>query len=89
MLSISVPESFNPETTIRYTVPSRGAVTVAIYDARGARVATLFNGDRAAGAYSVDWDGRTNYAAVAASGVCFARVTSPAGERSYKMTLLK
>jgi hypothetical protein len=90
VLSVSnYPNPFNPRTTVSYTVPSRGAVTVAIYDLHGARVATLFNGERAAGAYSVDWDGRADNAAVAASGVYFARIEHASGTRSKKMVMLK
>ncbi len=90
VLSVSnYPNPFNPRTTVKYTVPSRGHVSVVVYDAHGARVATLFEGERAAGAYSVDWDGRTDNAAVAASGVYFARIEHNATTRSKKMMLLK
>ena len=90
VLSVSnYPNPFNPRTTVSYTVPSRGVVSVVVYDARGARVTTLFKGERAAGAYSVDWDGRTDDAAVAASGVYFARIEHASGTRSKKMVLLK
>ena len=90
VLSVSnYPNPFNPRTTVSYTVPSRGVVTVTIYDTRGARVLTLFNGERDAGAYRVDWDGRTEGAAYAASGVYFARIEHASGTRSKKMVLLK
>jgi hypothetical protein len=89
-LSISsYPNPFNPNTTVCYTVPARGHVTVSVYDVHGTHVATLFNGERGAGVYSVDWDGRTGDAAVAASGVYFARVEDASGTRSKKMVLLK
>jgi hypothetical protein len=90
VLSISAyPNPFNPSTTIRYTLPSHGRVTVAIYDARGALVATLVDGAREAGAYTERWDGRDNTGRVASSGVYFARVGHPSGTRAYKMMLLK
>ena len=90
VLSVSnYPNPFNPRTTVSYTVPSRGAVSITIYVASGARIAKLFDGERAAGAYTVDWDGRTDNAAVAASGVYFARIEHASGTRSKKMVLLK
>jgi hypothetical protein len=90
VLSVSnYPNPFNPRTTVSYTVPSRGHVSVAIYDPHGALVATLFNGERGAGAYSVNWDGRTGDAAVAASGIYFARIEHSSGTRTKKMVLLK
>ena len=83
------PNPFNPRTTVSFTVPSRGAVTVAVYDARGAHVATLFSGERAAGAYTIEWDGRADTGVTAASGVYFARIEHNGATRSKKMVLLK
>jgi hypothetical protein len=91
VLSVSnYPNPFNPRTTVSYTAPSRGAVTIAIFDLRGARIATLVNNEeRAAGAYSVQWDGRGDNGVTAASGVYFARIEHASGTRSKKMVLLK
>src|SRR5678815_5666148 len=53
VLSVSnYPNPFNPRTTVKYTVPSRGHVDIDVYDASGAHVRTLFNGERNAGAYT-------------------------------------
>lgn len=90
VLSVSnYPNPFNPRTTVSYTVPSRGAVSVAIYDARGARVARLFEGDRAAGAYTIEWNGRDDAGSGVSSGIYFARIEHTSGTRSKKMVLLK
>ena len=90
VLSISAyPNPFNPETTVRYTVPAKGRVTLEVFDTRGAHVATLVDAEMDAGAYAVTWTGRDDRDTAAGSGVYFARLTSPAGARSYKMTLLK
>ena len=61
--------------------PSRGAITVAIYDARGARVATLLRGERTAEAYTVEWNGRDDRGGVVTSGVCFAWFEHTSGTR--------
>jgi hypothetical protein len=90
VLSVSAyPNPFNPETTIRYTLPARERVTIDVFDARGAHVATLVDAVTPAGAYTVNWNGRDDRGNAVASGVFFARLTSAAGGRSYKMTLLK
>ena len=60
-----------------------------VYDARGARVATLFDGERNAGAYTVDWSGRADNGDAVASGLYFARIEHASGTRSKKMVLLK
>jgi hypothetical protein len=91
VLSVSnYPNPFNPRTTVSYTVPSPGRVTVSIYDARGSRVVTLIDNEESApGAYRADWDGRDDRGVVAASGVYFARIEHVSGTRSKKMVLLK
>jgi hypothetical protein len=90
VLSVSnYPNPFNPRTTVSYTVPSRGHVTVSVYDAHGTHVATLFDGERNAGTYSVEWEGRAAGASVVASGIYFARIDHASGTRSKKMVLLK
>jgi hypothetical protein len=90
VLSISAyPNPFNPATTLRYTVPAGGHVRIDVYDANGAHVSTLFDGERAAGVYAVKWNGRDEDAAVAASGVYFARISQSGDTRTYKLVLLK
>lgn len=90
VLSISsYPNPFNPAATIRYTVPSKGRVTIDVFDARGAHVALLRDENMDAGTYAARWNGRDDRGVPAGSGVYFARLTSAEGTRSYKMTLLK
>jgi hypothetical protein len=90
VLSVSAyPNPFNPQTTVRYTLPANGHVTLGVYDLRGEKVATLTDRDQKAGAYTVTWRGLNDAGAPASSGVYFARLSTPAGERSYKLVLLK
>ena len=90
VLSVSNhPNPFNPRTTVNYTIPSRGFVTVNVFDARGSRVRILFQGERDAGAFRVEWDGRADNGATVGSGVYFARIEHNGATRSKKMLLLK
>jgi hypothetical protein len=90
VLSVSAyPNPFNPATTIRYTVPSKGRVQVALYDLQGAHVVTLVDDDKDAGAYTTAWDGRAPGGVGVSSGVYFARVTQAGATKSYKLVLLK
>jgi len=70
---------------VSYTLPARGRVTVAVFDARGSHVATLFDGERSAGAYTMEW----NPGATVSSGIYFARIDHNGATRSKKMVLLK
>lgn len=83
------PNPFNPATTIRYDVPSRGRVVVSVYDAKGERVATLVDEERNAGSYPVRWDGADARGVRASSGVYFVRLQFGAEMRSRKIVLLK
>src|SRR5262249_54050399 len=49
------PNPLRARTTIDYTVPAAGRVTLAVFDVHGRRVATLVDGERPAGRHSVDW----------------------------------
>lgn len=89
-LSVSAyPSPFNPKTTIRYTLPAKGRVIIAIYDARGLRVAMLLDEEKSAGAYTVPWDGRDQDGDGVSSGVYFARMEFGGEVRAYKLVLLK
>lgn len=83
------PNPFNPSTTIRFEVASRGRMSLRIYDVRGALVRTLFDGTRDAGPGSEAWDGRDDAGRVVSSGVYLYRLNANGESRTRKMVLLK
>jgi len=89
-LSVSAyPNPFNPGTTVRYTLPGNGRVTIGVYDVRGARVATLLDETKPAGAYLLGWDAQNQLGEHVGSGVYFVRLSFGGQTRSYKMVLLE
>jgi len=88
-LSQNQPNPFNPTTTIRFVLPVREQVTLAIYDANGRLVRTLVNEVRGYGAHEVTWDGRGDDGAAMGSGVYFYRLNAGKRTESKKMVLLK
>jgi hypothetical protein len=89
-LYTNVPNPFNPMTTIRYDVPAGGgAVSLRIYDVRGALVRTLVDGAQTAGRKTAVWNGRDNHERPAASGVYFYRLEAPGYEETKKMVLVQ
>lgn len=83
-LSQNLPNPFNPSTTITFSIPESGNVSVEIFNVTGQKVKTLVNGFMSAGEHSVKWDANGFSA-----GVYFYKVKSGKFERTMKMTLLK
>lgn len=83
------PNPFNPTTTITFTTPQDGPVSVALYDARGRLVRTLADRAMAAGRQAINWDGRGDDGQVAAAGMYVVRVTTPAGAAGGKVVMAK
>ncbi len=88
-LSQNYPNPFNPQTTINFSLKSRGAVRLAIYNVAGERVRTLANEEFAAGGHTRVWDGRNDSGALVSSGIYFYRLTAPGFSQTRKMVLLK
>jgi hypothetical protein len=89
ILAPNVPNPFNPATEIRFLVPEGGAGSLAVYDLRGARVATLLAGRLEAGPGRVVWDGRDDDGLEAASGVYFMRLEVNGNSAVRKMVLIR
>ena len=83
-LNQNYPNPFNPSTTISFSVPQSGQVSLTIYDLLGRRVATLVNEELNAGNYNVKFD-----ASQLSSGVYVYRLTAKNFVSSKKMILMK
>jgi hypothetical protein len=85
-----VPNPFNPQTSIHYSLPRELAVTAEIYAIDGSRVLTLLSGEpRPAGENEVRWDGRNAGGQRVASGVYLFRLTTTLGSRTARLVLLE
>lgn len=78
------PNPFNPAAALRFDVPHAAPVTLKVYDVLGREAAVLADGMRAAGSYTVTFDGRD-----LASGLYFARLTSSGFTQTQKLMLVK
>jgi hypothetical protein len=78
------PNPFNPETTIKYSVPSASEIMLKIFDIAGNEIQTLVNSFTAPGDYSVQWD-----AGEFSSGVYFYKISIGNFSSVKKMLLLK
>jgi flagellar hook assembly protein FlgD len=64
-------------------------VSLRVYDVSGAVVRTLVDESKAAGSYTLTWNGRDNHGSPVSSGVYFYRITADGFSDVRKMTLLK
>jgi len=78
------PNPFNPSTTINYSIPVAGNVTISVFDITGREVATLVNAYQTAGSYAVHFDGNA-----LASGIYFYRVSAAGQHFTQRMVLMK
>jgi hypothetical protein len=89
----NVPNPFNPNTAIEFTLPGGAFVDLSIYDVSGRLVRGLFQGELAAGSYTGDrairWDGTDDAGKGVRSGVYFYRLKAGAEERTRKMVLVR
>jgi beta-glucanase (GH16 family) len=78
------PNPFNPTTTIRYGIPRRSAVKLALYNTLGQPAGEFVNGEMDPGYYELTLDGKR-----LSSGVYFYRLTAGDFVRTRRLLLLK
>jgi len=83
-LEQNYPNPFNPSTTIRYSIPEPGKVTLKVYDILGREVITLRNEEQTTGTYEVKLNANT-----LSSGVYFYQLRAGSYIQTRKMILLK
>jgi photosystem II stability/assembly factor-like uncharacterized protein len=83
-LENAYPNPFNATTRIRFSVPGDGPVRLAVFDVRGAEIATLVDGRVPAGDMEVRWD-----AVNQPSGVYFIRLIAGGHHQTRKVALVR
>jgi len=93
LLENNYPNPFNPSTTIKYSIPNNSLqnrnasaifVSLKVYDILGREVATLVNGQKSPGNYTVKFDGSK-----LVSGVYFYRMEAGSFSQTKKLLVLK
>jgi hypothetical protein len=88
-LSQNYPNPFNPTTSISYSMPKAGQVSIVVYDLLGAPVKTLVNQFQTEGNYSVTWDGTNNLNLQLNSGHYMVKMVAGNYTSTRKMTMMK
>jgi hypothetical protein len=89
VLTPSYPNPAHHSVTIRYGLPSRAPVRLAVFDVRGRRVAVLHDGPQPPGYHTLHWDGRRADGAPVASGTYLLRLQSGDTVRTGRVTLVR
>ena len=88
-LAQNYPNPFNPITTFSYELPEAKFVTIAVFDMRGNKVATLANERQDPGVRSYRWNGTNDNGDGVAAGVYIYTIQAGNFRQSKKMILLK
>lgn len=83
-LEQNYPNPFNPVTTIRYSIPESGFVSLKVYDVLGREAAALVSEEKSPGVYEVQFDGSS-----IASGVYYYRLSAGSFTQTKKLMLVK
>ena len=76
----TIPNPFNPITTIEFELPDKSLVSLKIFNILGEEVTALVNQELAAGKYRFQWDSRK-----AASGTYYYRLEAGKYHETRKM----
>lgn len=87
-----VPPRPNPArdaADFEFVLPTEGHARLTVFDVVGRRLATLRDGQFAAGRHSVRWDLRDSRGARVSDGLVFVRLETAAGVRDSRMIVLR
>ena len=86
----NVPNPFNPQTEIKYVVPTEGGrVRLEIFDVMGRRVRTLVDQVQSGGERSVMWNGCDDSGRSLPTGIYVYRLRAAGADLTQKMLLLR
>jgi hypothetical protein len=88
-LSQNYPNPFNPSTRFRVDVAKLSQVEVSVFDVLGRKVATLLNGEKAEGSYTMEWNGLDAQGLSVPTGMYLIRLTAGEFTASQKVMLMK
>ena len=84
ILNQNYPNPFNPSTTIQYSIPEGGNVSLKIFNTLGEEVAELVNEYQQANTYMVNFNGEN-----LSSGIYFYQIRAGEYTETKKMVIIK
>jgi hypothetical protein len=93
LLYPNFPNPFNSSTRIRIGIPENlqagKIISLLIYNSRGQKVKTLYQGEISPGTYEIGWDGRSDGGAPVSSGIYYTVLNGFSKMKSMRMMLVK
>jgi hypothetical protein len=83
------PNPFSTKVAFSVVLPERGEAGIAIYNLRGQKVRTVFEGNLEKGITGLSWDGRDERGIECADGVYVCRARLGKEARSFRMVKLR
>lgn len=82
------PNPVRQSTRLHFALPAGGPLRLSVFDIQGRELRVLFEGWQAAGAGSLNWDGRDSDGRELPAGLYLACLSSVSGARTAKLLLL-
>jgi FlgD Ig-like domain len=83
----NAPNPFRATTDVRFTLATRGTVSLEVFDLGGRHVATIADREFEPGTHTVAWAGRGTRGDLAPAGIYFYRMTAPGFTQTRKLIL--
>lgn len=83
------PNPFNPNTTILLDIPVSQSVEATIYNLKGQKVYSVYNGHLSAGEHRIPWNGKDQRGDALSTGIYLLRVRTASGTINKKLSLMK
>jgi hypothetical protein len=88
-LSLAAPAPFRAPGVLHWALPAAGPAALRLYDARGALIRTLLDGDLAAGDHQTLWDGTDERGRPVPAGAYFSHLTAGEATATRRLLLLR
>jgi hypothetical protein len=88
-LAQNAPNPFSSTTSLSFSLPQSGPVSLSVYDVSGRLVSTLVDRPMDAGTHQVVWDGRDSGGSVVANGVYMLRLQAGGETLTRDMVRMK
>jgi len=83
------PNPFSQFTTITYSAPQPGKVSLKIYDVMGRQIKTLVNNEVAAGTYNIHWNVNDEKGNAVPAGIYLLRLNTGGYSETKKLSVIK